>query len=105
MEKLLTLHCDEVANRDLSQGEVDEYLHELTGWSISNSKIVKTVSFESFAEAVEFVNAVASVAESEGHHPDIFIRYDTVTLELSTHSSQGITLFDFILAANIDTLI
>jgi 4a-hydroxytetrahydrobiopterin dehydratase len=105
MEKLLTLHCDEADNRNLSQVEIDAYLQEVIGWQSSGSSIFKTVNFESFAEAIEFVNAVASVAESEGHHPNITVRYDTVTLELSTHDAAAITLFDFILAANIDTLV
>jgi len=66
--------------------------------------IRRTFKFKNFKEAIAFVNAVADIAESEGHHPDITIRYQRVTLTLTTHAIGGLSENDFILAAKIDRL-
>jgi len=89
--------------------EIEKYLSELNaGWRVvkkGTKKIVKTFEFKNFKEAISFVNKVADVAESEDHHPDIFIHaYKKVRLELSTHKIGGLHQNDFILAAKIDKL-
>jgi 4a-hydroxytetrahydrobiopterin dehydratase len=61
-------------------------------------------SFASFAEAIAFVDAVAAVAESVNHHPDIDIRYRTVELRVYTHDRGGITEWDLDLARRIDAI-
>jgi len=105
METLLALNCDEIDDPTITEEEIEEYLSELHSWNLKEgAAITKTVSFDTFAEAIEYVNLVAGVAESEGHHPDIDIRYRTVVLSLSTHEASGLTLLDFIVAAKIDTL-
>ncbi len=53
-------------------------------------------------QAMDFVNKVADIAESEGHHPDLYIFYNKVTVELWTHEVLGLSENDFILAAKID---
>jgi 4a-hydroxytetrahydrobiopterin dehydratase len=73
-------------------------------WSLVNNKIEKKYTFKDFVEAIGFVNHVAEIAESEGHHPDIFISYNKVTITLWTHVSKGLTLNDFIVAAKIEKL-
>lgn len=105
MDTLLDLHCDAIENRVLEQPEIDQYLSEVHEWSVGEKCIYKKVELDTFAGALEFVNAVAGIAESEGHHPDIRIEYSLVTLTLSSHELGGISLFDFILAAKLDTLI
>jgi 4a-hydroxytetrahydrobiopterin dehydratase len=74
------------------------------GWSREGNELVKVVRAKDFAGAMAFVNAVAERAEAAGHHPDIDIRWNTVTLRLSTHSAGGITEADLALAAEIDRL-
>ena len=69
-----------------------------------NVIIVPISGVDDFADAIDFVNAVAEVAEDEEHHPDIDIRYNKVRLVLSTHSKGGLTELDFGLAERIDTL-
>lgn len=62
--------------------------------------------FKNFNQAVSFVNKVAGLANSQGHHPDINLHdFKTVTITLSTHSLHGLTANDFILAAKIDKLV
>jgi 4a-hydroxytetrahydrobiopterin dehydratase len=73
-------------------------------WSREGSDLVKVVRRTGFAGALEFVNQVGALAETADHHPDIDIRWDTVTLRLSTHSAGGLTEKDLSLAAEIDEL-
>jgi 4a-hydroxytetrahydrobiopterin dehydratase len=75
------------------------------GWEERGGAIERTFEFESFPDAVEFVNRVAELAEEAGHHPDIAIHYRQVTLRLWTHSAGAITDRDTELAARIDTLV
>ena len=58
--------------------------------------------FERFVDAIEFVNIVAEIAESAGHHPDIDVRYTSVKLVLVTHDAGGLTGKDFDVAKRID---
>ena len=75
----------------------------LPGWELAFNEIKKTYVFGDFAEALVFVNRVGELAEEADHHPDILIKFNRVTLELSTHSAGGITELDFSLAGLIDT--
>jgi 4a-hydroxytetrahydrobiopterin dehydratase len=87
---------------------VDSQLLEQTlsslDWHLENGELVKVVRRHDFAEALQYLNAVGAVAESVGHHPDIELRWNTVTLRLRTHSMNGITDADLDLAAKIDSL-
>jgi len=73
-------------------------------WETDGKAIERTFEFDDFGQAIDFVNAVADIAEEEGHHPDIDIRWNKVRLVLSTHSEGGLTELDFDLAAKVDTL-
>ena len=73
-------------------------------WEREGAELVKSVKLKDFAEAMRFVNSVADAAEAANHHPDISIRWNTVSLRLSTHSAGGITQQDLDLAAKIDEL-
>ena len=77
-------------------------LARLPGWARVGHAIVRTYSFPDFRAALAFVNRVGELAEGAGHHPDIDIRYNTVTLALSTHDAGGLTTKDFELARVID---
>ena len=67
--------------------------------------IERQFRFKDFREAIAFVNKVADLAESEGHHPDIFISWNKVRLTLTTHKIGGLSRNDFVLAAKIDELL
>jgi 4a-hydroxytetrahydrobiopterin dehydratase len=79
---------------------------ELKGWTdVDEKEIVKEYKFVNFKEAMRFVNEVANLAESEGHHPDILLHgWNKVKLMLSTHAIKGLSENDFILASKIDKI-
>ena len=79
-----------------------EELARLPGWSRAGDAITRTYRFGTFKEAMFFVNGVAALAEAADHHPDIDVRYNQVTLTLSTHSAGGLTAKDVALAHRID---
>jgi 4a-hydroxytetrahydrobiopterin dehydratase len=89
----------------LGAAAVDAALAERgIGWRRDGSELVKEVQRTGFAGALAFVNEVGALAEAADHHPDIDIRWDTVTLRLSTHSAGGLTENDLALAAQVDAL-
>ena len=74
-------------------------------WSVVDDKKLRwTFIFKDFREAMKFVEKVAKVAEKEGHHPDIIINYNKVTIELTTHAIGGLSENDFIVAAKIESI-
>lgn len=81
-----------------------EDLEQLDGWQVINKAISKTFFFSSFYEAIDFVNAIAPLAEKQNHHPEINIDFNKVSLTLTTKDSGGLTQKDFVLAQEIDTL-
>jgi len=85
----------------LSSTEIDKALADTPGWTQGNATLRRTFTFDSFAEALLFVNHVGFLAEKADHHPDIDIRFKRVTLTLSTHSAGGVTAKDFDLARTI----
>lgn len=86
----------------LAEQEIEQRLMKLSEWSESGGVIQRTYQFKDFIESMRFVGAVADLAEKRQHHPDILIRWNKVTLSLSTHDSGGITQKDFDLAAECD---
>ena len=83
---------------------VQVLLKEVSGWRLSDNSIERTLTFEGFPAAIEFVVRLARDAEEMNHHPDIDIRWNKVKLVLSTHSAGGLTDLDFLLARKIDKL-
>jgi 4a-hydroxytetrahydrobiopterin dehydratase len=73
-------------------------------WERKGDQLETTVKLADFAAALAFVNAVGAVAEAANHHPDIDIRWNTVTLVVSTHDVGGLTVLDLALATAIDRL-
>jgi 4a-hydroxytetrahydrobiopterin dehydratase len=87
----------------LDPGAVDAALTERQlRWTRRDRTLDKIVRLADFAAALAFVNEVGALAETADHHPDIDIRWNTVTLHLSTHSAGGITEADLRLAHDID---
>jgi 4a-hydroxytetrahydrobiopterin dehydratase len=88
----------------LSTVEIKMGLKELPEWSKRNRAITRTYRFKDFVAAIKFVNGVAKLAEKAAHHPDIDIRWNQVTLTLTTHDEGGLTDKDFALAGKADRL-
>jgi 4a-hydroxytetrahydrobiopterin dehydratase len=89
----------------LSADEVAALLADLDDWSGDTSGITRTVSLPTFPAAIAVVDRVAVVAEELDHHPDIDIRWRTLTFACSTHSAGGVTQKDFTLAHRIDEIL
>ena len=87
----------------LPSDDIQAFIEEHPDWTWSDTVITRTYQFTDFAEAMEFVNAVAEAAEAAYHHPDIDIRWNKVTLTLSTHSEGGLTSQDLDLARVCDS--
>lgn len=89
----------------LDENELTTFLSEHDGWERSGEAIVRTYEFDDFVGAMGFVTSVALLSEKASHHPDIDVRWNKVTLSLSTHSEDGLTNKDTELAAQIDDLV
>lgn len=90
----------------LVESEVGEFMKKLPeGWRVQDGKkLEKEFSFKNFLKAMAFVDRVADVAESEDHHPDIYIHYNKVRIELWTHAIDGLSENDFIVASKIEAM-
>lgn len=116
MLNLTKKHCVpcEGGTKPFTKKEAEEYLKMTRDWELLASQdvplepmsIQRKFVFKDFTEALNFVNKVGRLAESENHHPDIFIHnYKKVDITLSTHAVGGLSVNDFIIAAKIDQLI
>lgn len=89
----------------LSADELQVALHALAHWRLEGDAIVREVNAPTFRQAIAWVVAIGNLAEAAQHHPDIDIRWRTVTLRLSTHDVGAITALDTDLAAQIDAVV
>lgn len=88
----------------LSEAQIILALGQLPDWQRNGDAIARTFQFKDFPAAMDFTNAVAALAEQARHHPDIDVRWNRVTLALSTHDAGGLTEKDFALARQCDVL-
>ena len=88
----------------LTASQIKTALTSVPTWKKKGANITRTFTFKDFPAAMKFVNAVAKPAEKSNHHPDIDIRWNKVTLALSTHDAGGLTRKDFALAKQFDAL-
>jgi 4a-hydroxytetrahydrobiopterin dehydratase len=89
----------------LSQEDIDRALqNDLPEWKQEGDALVRSIEAPAFLDGIETVRRVAEHAEESNHHPDIDIRWTTVTFRVSTHSEGGITQNDIALARDIDRL-
>jgi len=88
----------------LTQQERDDFSSNNPDWDLEGETISRTFEFDSFIDAIGFVDKVAIAAEVADHHPDIDVRWRKVKLALSTHEADGLTSRDIDLAAKADAL-
>jgi len=88
----------------LTREEAETLMKDVPAWQLSEDtkKIGRVFTFKNWKQAIEFTNVISEIAESEGHHPDIDLRWGHVGVSLSTHAIKGLSVNDFILAAKID---
>jgi 4a-hydroxytetrahydrobiopterin dehydratase len=88
----------------LSETEIQSQLSTLPGWTLVGKEIQSIRKFPDFVSAINFVNHLVEPAEAAGHHPDLAISYNKVTINLTTHDAGGLTQKDFDLAKTISQL-
>ncbi|HUI81238.1 MAG TPA: 4a-hydroxytetrahydrobiopterin dehydratase [Bryobacteraceae bacterium] len=82
---------------------LDNLKSQVSGWDVVNGHhLRKNYAFPDFLKALDFVNRAGAIAEQEGHHPDLYLSWGKVGVEIWTHKINGLTESDFILAAKID---
>ena len=86
----------------LSSSEIGARLKSLPGWEQRGKFITKAYQFDHFMDGIGFIDRVARISEKEEHHPDIQVRYTTITLSIQTHSEGGVTEWDLELATAIE---
>jgi 4a-hydroxytetrahydrobiopterin dehydratase len=85
---------------------VAQYLALVDGWQAPNAHhLTKTYRFPDFKSALGFVDAIGAMAEEQGHHPDIYLAWGKVRVDVWTHKIDGLTESDFIFAAKCDALL
>lgn len=91
----------------LTREQFEPMLGELQGWSVeaADKHLRKSIKTRNFLESLALANKIGEVAEDQGHHPDLLVRWGELNIELWTHKIDGLSEADFILAAKIDRLI
>src|SRR5216683_5113116 len=85
--------------------EIHQQLPDAAEWKVVNQHhLTRAFTFPDFKQALDFVNRVGTLAEEQGHHPDILLKWGKVEITLWTHKIDGLTESDFIMAAKIDRL-
>jgi len=89
----------------LPQSAIDLLMPQLSKWTVDDqSRLSRRFAFDNFVDALSFTNALADIAEAQGHHPDLELGWGYVVVNLSTHDVGGLSRNDFIVAARIDQL-
>jgi 4a-hydroxytetrahydrobiopterin dehydratase len=84
---------------------VASYLQQLDGWeAVANHHLTKTFKLANFREALALVDRIGALAEEQNHHPDIYLTWGKVRVEIWTHKINGLTESDFVFAAKCDVL-
>lgn len=110
MSDLSQKHCISCESGDppVSEEKEEELKKQIPEWVLlrdGTHRLRRQFKFKDFKQAIAFVNKVAEIAEEEGHHPDIYIFYNKVQIDLFTHAVGGLSENDFIMASKIDTLV
>lgn len=88
----------------LTQAQIEQKIQTIPQWQQEQQTITRTFEFKNFVEAIAFVDQLVEPAEAAGHHPDLAISYNKVTVSLTTHDAGGLTQMDFDLAQQISEL-
>jgi 4a-hydroxytetrahydrobiopterin dehydratase len=96
--------CDGTTPK-LTPEQAADLLLQVPDWALRDERLLRSLTFGDFAAAMRFVDAMAEVAESEGHHPDFCVHWNRVEVTIWTHAIGGLSENDFVLAAKIDGLI
>ena len=103
-------HPTHAQRRALSATEIVTQLTQLNGeqvngWKLIDGALEKKFSFKTFHHTIEFVNALAFIANREDHHPDLSVSFGSCTVRFNTHDVDGISVSDFLCASKVDALL
>ena len=104
VEQLRKARSRPLSTGAMADAEVTAQLRVLPGWSVERGAIARTFRFSDYHETIAFVNALAWVAHTEEHHPDLAVGYGRCEVRYNTHSVSGISINDFICAAKVDAV-
>lgn len=106
MHPLTQQHCRALEGQPpMVADEIENHLARAPGWAVVEGAIQKRFEFADYHRTMAFVNALAWVAHTEDHHPDLLVSYNRCTVRFNTHSVGGISINDFICAAKVDALL
>ena len=91
------------------KSEIHKYLKKVDGWDVKNDNddvyyLIKEYKFKNFSESQNFINKGVEIAETEGHHPDIWFGWGYAKIKIFTHAIKGLHESDFVLAAKVDRI-
>ena len=105
MTSLITRHCQPLEGQPaMPAADIEQHLTSAPGWTLVEGAIQKRYDFADYHRTLAFVNALAWIAHTEDHHPDLLVSYGRCTVRFNTHSVGGISVNDFICAAKVDAL-
>ncbi|MCY7316726.1 MAG: 4a-hydroxytetrahydrobiopterin dehydratase [Rubrivivax sp.] len=106
LNPLADRHCQPLeCQAAMATAEIDLHLEQAPGWALVEGAVQKRYDFADYHRTLAFVNALAFIAHTEDHHPDLLVSYGRCTVRFNTHSVGGISINDFICAAKVDALV
>jgi 4a-hydroxytetrahydrobiopterin dehydratase len=105
MKNLLHQTCSVQNGPPMGDADIQHHLQQVSAWRLEKGAIEKSFTFKNYHETMAFVNALAWIAHTEDHHPDLAVSYDRCVVRFNTHSVRGISVNDFICAAKADALV
>ena len=106
MNDLLKQKCQALeGSAAMGDNDIAMRLRDIPGWSLTNGSIEKTFAFKNYFETIAFVNALAWICHAQDHHPDLAVSYNRCVVRFNTHSVGGISINDFICAAQVNELL
>ena len=106
MTDLLHQKCKPLeGSASMSAADIATHLKDTPGWSLTSGSIEKTFCFKNYFETIAFVNALAWICNIQDHHPDLMVSYSRCVVRFNTHSVGGISINDFICAAQVNELV
>jgi len=106
MNRLALLHCKPLeGHAPMGADDIAQHLAAAPGWTLVDGAVQKRYDFTDYHRTMAFVNALAWVAHTQDHHPDLQVSYNRCTVRFNTHSVGGLSVNDFICAAKVDALL
>ncbi|HRK56579.1 MAG TPA: 4a-hydroxytetrahydrobiopterin dehydratase [Burkholderiaceae bacterium] len=104
LNELRHAQCQRQTGAAMQQEQIQQQLSAVPTWGLNHEAIERSFKFTDFFETILFINALASIANRQDHHPELSASYNACTVRFATHSVSGISINDFICAAQLDAI-